>query len=395
MSRSESGETAGGAEVQRSGAESPPLPNPKSKIENPAPSRPPLEKAWPVQRASEPATADSAAVSEPSYDPPAGTPPPREPSPEAVQAQEVMRHIAPEKASSSSVDFVMPTRPRPAPPVQRETAVPSSSSSPSPASEPQMVNTEIGQLPSDLWGLLGDTPPVQREEAAEYSHAVVDATGGVEEQGSRGAGEMEMSVQRVEEAEGQRSGGAEGMGAAVQREELPAADSAPSAPFMERTPSPPALAEEQRNGGAEEMGAPVQRQDGPEVTAPTRAEEQGSRGAGEVGAAVQRQEVPATPPPPSAPFTGHISSPSASAAGDLGEAEEAVAPVQRQESPEVTAPIIQAGEQGGRGAREMGAAVQRAEVPTADSAPSAPFMGDTSSAPFRRRGRGADGRGDG
>ncbi|MBK8430815.1 MAG: hypothetical protein IPL28_05780 [Chloroflexi bacterium] len=76
--------------------------------------------------------------------------------------------------------------------------------------------------------------------------------------------------------------------------------------------------------------------------------------AGEIGAPVQRQDAPTADIAPSALFTGHTSNPSALVEAEVqrsGGAEEMGAPVLGQDSPEVTAPPIQAGEQGGRWVR--------------------------------------------
>ncbi len=66
--------------------------------------------------------------------------------------------------SSSPEPFASPATSRPTQPVQRaknDTSVfpAASPSSPKPNDEPTMISTEIGPLPSDLWHLVGETPP--------------------------------------------------------------------------------------------------------------------------------------------------------------------------------------------------------------------------------------------
>jgi hypothetical protein len=130
-------------------------------------------------------------------------PPPSRPSPEAKAAQpavqrksaggdsvgeevhSALREVAPGKGTDSSIELVTPRRPRPVvppapierqvddqPPDERPPAPPpvdhlpaadpgqQRPAQPAPtASEPHLVPTEIGDLPSDLWSLLGERPP--------------------------------------------------------------------------------------------------------------------------------------------------------------------------------------------------------------------------------------------
>lgn len=111
-----------------------------------------------------------------------------------------LQKVAPGRETDSAVELVTPRRPRPAPAVQRKTP---SKSVPDPEAEkpvqrqaeeedadhgeeasqllqgpgrpplrePTMVPTEIGDLPSDLWEILGERPPEPR------SHGHVESPG--------------------------------------------------------------------------------------------------------------------------------------------------------------------------------------------------------------------------
>ena len=111
------------------------------------------------------------------------TPPPGEPLLQRALEEEqplrqILQDVATDQQSSAAVEFVLPRRPRPVPtpaprPPQVQTkpaeaasgsdmAAPpvhgSTSAEPEEA-EPQMIQTEIGALPSDLWTLIGQQPP--------------------------------------------------------------------------------------------------------------------------------------------------------------------------------------------------------------------------------------------
>ncbi|MEM7330550.1 MAG: hypothetical protein AAF490_00570 [Chloroflexota bacterium] len=146
----------------------------------------PLEEMWPVQRLESPANMPQNGDPETvAFEPPVLTPPPPEkPSASAQLARQLVQQVDSEKQSNSSIDYVMPTRPRPkvqrkrrnssassptSPNVESEAEAPSlnSNSANTPPIEPtptmqrssSEVQTEIGALPGDLWELVGDTPP--------------------------------------------------------------------------------------------------------------------------------------------------------------------------------------------------------------------------------------------
>lgn len=125
----------------------------------------PLEQAWPVQRLDE---EGHTAVSPPPL--PENLDPPTRPitptAAEAVQAESLLREVAPAQHSNSSIEFVRPTRPRPQSTVQRRP----DPTPPTPAEPSYPVATAVGTLPSDLWRLLGDEPPVtSRSQSGEQS----------------------------------------------------------------------------------------------------------------------------------------------------------------------------------------------------------------------------------
>ena len=111
------------------------------------------------------------------------TPPPGEPLLQRALEEEqplrqILQDVATDQQSSAAVEFVLPRRPRPVPtpaprPPQVQTKpaeaasgsdmaappVPGSTSAEPEEAEPQMIQTEIGALPSDLWTLIGQQPP--------------------------------------------------------------------------------------------------------------------------------------------------------------------------------------------------------------------------------------------
>ena len=82
--------------------------------------------------------------------------------------QRLVSDVPPEKSSDSSIDFVAPTRPRPRKPktIRRKEKSPIQSDSAEPAvasAQQGEIETEIGSLPSDLWDILDQPAPVQRQ----------------------------------------------------------------------------------------------------------------------------------------------------------------------------------------------------------------------------------------
>ncbi|MGC9347758.1 MAG: hypothetical protein ACP5JG_06440 [Anaerolineae bacterium] len=149
---------------------------------SPAPERPPepqglpLEEVWQVERASRPpkppetptAVAEEISRTRPSAD---------EQTTAAPAAPDVQQHLERVRASrptQSSVEVITPTRPRPATTERREIrrieaaeAQRRRSAEPRPAVD--LIATEIGPLPADLWELIEE--PTPRREEIEPSPA--------------------------------------------------------------------------------------------------------------------------------------------------------------------------------------------------------------------------------
>ncbi len=134
------------------------------------PRKPPLEQAWPVQTTV-----------------PAGQPvlPPFAPQKTAVppiattdpEQERLLRtrleQVSAGKPTDSSIEVVLPRRPRPVVPpkeepqkkllpfLQRKVDAEAAARQ---KAEQAMVQTEIGPLPADMWELLGETPPAEEGE---------------------------------------------------------------------------------------------------------------------------------------------------------------------------------------------------------------------------------------
>lgn len=143
----------------------------------------PLQAAWPVTR-RQPADVRPPGAEEKS----AGTFPPfpvELPPTESISLEKVERILKSVEAgqpTDSRVEIITPRRPRPpAPPktVQREpepvekseeiehkAAPPARKAKPKAAPVPEVIETEIGPLPSDLWGLIGQPVPQPKAEPA-------------------------------------------------------------------------------------------------------------------------------------------------------------------------------------------------------------------------------------
>lgn len=152
-------------------------------------SPPSLEMVWPVQRAS-----DSTSGAEP---PQGGSTTSRRSEPLATGDpvsqldDSVQRRLATIKTgqpTDSAVDLISPRRPRPVrvPQVENSTAaliqravVPQlAPTQPAQALvDPAVVETEVGTLPTDLWRLIGETPPINstsRQDAASVQRLPID-----------------------------------------------------------------------------------------------------------------------------------------------------------------------------------------------------------------------------
>lgn len=136
-----------------------------------------LEAAWPVQRLAE---ESSSAIASAPAEPPLPAPQAElAVSPQAHRVSSLLQQVEPGQPTDSAVEVVTPRRPRPNLPERTPAAVqafpapetrPAESAAPGlppqgtsaeaaqPAS-PEMVPTEIGPLPADLWQLIGQTPP--------------------------------------------------------------------------------------------------------------------------------------------------------------------------------------------------------------------------------------------
>jgi len=174
-----------------------------------APVKPPLEEVWPVQR--------RAVETEPPPPPDSGRPAvqrkPASSEPSAADVHQALQTVAPGQTTDSAIELIMPRRPRPTapPPVQRAEekverpftppvdqwpvsdgpathpsliaaaaaraeAAPPAVAVPAPAVQrqadsaptgaPTMIPTPIGDLPSDLWTLIGQKPPGRKQAPA-------------------------------------------------------------------------------------------------------------------------------------------------------------------------------------------------------------------------------------
>jgi hypothetical protein len=133
----------------------------------------PLQSVWPVQIIEQPKQT-------PPAQPAAATPIMRQTAPAAdPNLHEQLKNIPLEQATDSSVQFIRPRKPRPqpaAPPtqtVQREKAHNSkqpdtkkATHAPDLMTSEATVATEIGELPSDLWRLIGAQPPTSFKQEA-------------------------------------------------------------------------------------------------------------------------------------------------------------------------------------------------------------------------------------
>jgi hypothetical protein len=132
----------------------------------PRPAQPlPLEAVWPVrERDAGPAAPPAGARMTTGASLPFVQRQTIQPEPTGEEVHTLLRGVQPGQPTASAVELVLPRRPRPNLPVAAEppgVALDASvqreaEASPAP---PVMVPTEIGPLPSDLWTLLGQTPP--------------------------------------------------------------------------------------------------------------------------------------------------------------------------------------------------------------------------------------------
>jgi len=258
-----------------------------------APVKPPLEEVWPVRRRA-------VAVEPPPPPPPDSGKPavqrkPASSEPSATDVHQALQAVAPGQATDSAIELIMPRRPRPtsppavqrveekaerpfSPPVDRlpapdapathpsliaaaaarAEAPPPAAGTPAPAVQrvtdsapagtspgiPEMIPTPIGDLPSDLWTLIGQKPPSREQPPA---------TTGSPAPASR------RDVQRaIAAAEAPPPRTAAGSAAAPARQPAPPAAALPFAalPVQTRADSGPVTAVQRQESG--EAAAPAE-----------------------------------------------------------------------------------------------------------------------------------------
>jgi hypothetical protein len=120
----------------------------------------PLQAAWPVQRLESERAVDPtrpAPPLEPAAESLSGPPPAAD-----AQVQERLASVPPGRPTDSSVPLLRPRMPRPKRPSAVPTPEPDELDPPAiqrQADAEQLVSTEIGELPFDLWELIGQQPP--------------------------------------------------------------------------------------------------------------------------------------------------------------------------------------------------------------------------------------------
>jgi hypothetical protein len=132
---------------------------------------PPLEQVWPVQRSEKPAPAPRQGPKP--IDDPAEVLPDRPVRPfrersttEDEPVREILREVDPGQSSAAKIETLMPRLPRPqnAPAPRSEGVQRVQRREPG---EIEMIETEIGALPSDLWTLLGQPVPGTAPDAPQ------------------------------------------------------------------------------------------------------------------------------------------------------------------------------------------------------------------------------------
>jgi hypothetical protein len=158
----------------------------------------PLQEVWPVEEKPAPPGSQDRAEPGPMPATSGSTAPPvqRKAAGGDQVGEDVhsaLRDVAPGQRTDSSIELVTPRRPRlttpepkinrqvddgppagddrPAAPLDRLTPVRPEQVAGEPSAEPYMVETEIGELPSDLWGLLGERPPTSQTGRSPTSTA--------------------------------------------------------------------------------------------------------------------------------------------------------------------------------------------------------------------------------
>lgn len=137
----------------------------------------PLQQAWPVEEKPAPAKTPGRPATESKPGKPALQRKAAGGDDVGEEVHFTLRDVAPAQATDSSIELVTPRRPRPTAPApdvgqqeeQRPVTPPEDHLTLAPAKptpptrqrpdQAHMVPTEIGQLPSDLWHLLGEKPP--------------------------------------------------------------------------------------------------------------------------------------------------------------------------------------------------------------------------------------------
>ena len=124
----------------------------------------PLEAIWPVERRK-----PDLPTSEPPFIPQVASQPGL-PAPQEKRLRQVMQSFNSDQPTDSSVEIITPRQPRPAPAIpsvqpviqrsmEEPTEQPLAVSQSKPKEQSTLVQTEIGDLPSDLWTLIGQKAP--------------------------------------------------------------------------------------------------------------------------------------------------------------------------------------------------------------------------------------------
>lgn len=135
----------------------------------------PLQDVWPVEKVASPPPMKAPELIQPmTITPPREEMIRRQPQ-DDERVREHLEQVAAEQSSDSSIELVLPRRPRPILPknkmAQRQIQPDVEPKPPLAQQEvptditPPLVETEIGQLPGDLWHLLGQAPPTRTAPA--------------------------------------------------------------------------------------------------------------------------------------------------------------------------------------------------------------------------------------
>lgn len=85
-------------------------------------------------------------------------------APERTRVRDSLSKVAASQPTDSTVELVLPRRPRPATAVIQRQPMP----------QPTTVPTEIGELPGDLWELIGKRPPENKQQSTINSERITE-----------------------------------------------------------------------------------------------------------------------------------------------------------------------------------------------------------------------------